>query len=238
MESGRITLSVRGNHEQQLLERIRHAAEDPGAGAWGLSMHPWFDADVARDAWPQWTAIIQTMPLAATITTRTGPVGLVHPPHPDPLPSFAVGLRPTPPVGGTFEGWRSKVNGNVNVNGRAARKSFTRTAGGRLTARALVRGQAKIEGLRQRHYTSRLRWHPARGAEFPLVKGQSTAALAPQRSNGDRPTAIATGLRQPPIHLYHIGHPQKSESDRQKRAYETSSWLNNPSAATPRAKMF
>ena len=73
----------------------------------------------------------------------------------------------------------------------------------------LCADRQKIEGLRQRHYTSRLRWHPARGAEFPLVKGQSTAAPAPQRSNGDRPTAIATGLRQPPIHLYQIGHPQK-----------------------------
>ena len=77
IESGRITLSVRGNHEQRLLERITRAEEEPDAGAWGLAMHPWF-ADVDRDAWPRWKTVIRAMPLAATVATRNGPVGLVH----------------------------------------------------------------------------------------------------------------------------------------------------------------
>ena len=77
IESGRITLSVRGNHEQRLLDRINRADEEPDAGAWGLAMHPWF-ADVDRDAWPRWKAMIHSMPLAATVATRERPVGLVH----------------------------------------------------------------------------------------------------------------------------------------------------------------
>ena len=77
IESARITLSVRGNHEQMLLERMTRAEEDPEASAWGLAMHPWF-AGIAREAWPRWSAMIRAMPLAATVATRNGPVGLVH----------------------------------------------------------------------------------------------------------------------------------------------------------------
>ena len=39
IESRRITLSVRGNHEQLLLDRITWAEEDPDAGTWGLTSH-------------------------------------------------------------------------------------------------------------------------------------------------------------------------------------------------------
>ena len=77
IESERITLSVRGNHEQRLLERITRAEEESEIGAWGLAIHPWF-ADVDRDAWPRWSAMIRAMPLAATVATQAGPVGLVH----------------------------------------------------------------------------------------------------------------------------------------------------------------
>ena len=77
MESGRIVLSVRGNHEQMLLERIEGAESDPGERVpW--RMQRWFMCDVARAYWARWKAMIQTMPIAATVRTRTGAVGLVH----------------------------------------------------------------------------------------------------------------------------------------------------------------
>ena len=76
MESGRITLSVRGNHEQMLLERIETAESDPDIRPW--AMHPWFPRDVERDGWTRWKAMIRNMPLAATIRTAAGSVGLVH----------------------------------------------------------------------------------------------------------------------------------------------------------------
>ena len=76
MECARITLAVRGNHEQMLHERIQAAHDNPDA--YGLRRHPWFVDDVERSAWPRWTAMIETMPIAATIHTRAGRVGLVH----------------------------------------------------------------------------------------------------------------------------------------------------------------
>ena len=76
MESGRIVLSVRGNHEQMLLERIEAAETEPGAR--GLTMHPWFARDVERASWARWKTMIRTMPIAATVRTRAGSVGLVH----------------------------------------------------------------------------------------------------------------------------------------------------------------
>ena len=76
IESGRITLSLRGNHEQMLLERMEAAEENPDA--YGLRMHPWFVDHVERATWPRWQAMIEAMPIAATIRTRTGRVGLVH----------------------------------------------------------------------------------------------------------------------------------------------------------------
>ena len=83
MESARIELSARGNHEQMLLERIE-AAESDRAGrtprtahAWWMA-HPWFARDVERTSWAQWKAMIRAMPFAATVGTRAGPIGLVH----------------------------------------------------------------------------------------------------------------------------------------------------------------
>ena len=76
LESKRITLSIRGNHEQMLLERIEARQENPQA--YGLTMHPWFLDGVEHADWPRWTAMIRSMPIAATIHTRTGRVGLVH----------------------------------------------------------------------------------------------------------------------------------------------------------------
>ena len=76
MESGRITLSVRGNHEQMLYERIKAAEADPNTHPW--QMHPWFAHEVKRGDWAHWKTMIRNMPIAATIRTRTGLVGLVH----------------------------------------------------------------------------------------------------------------------------------------------------------------
>ena len=69
-ESGRIALSVRGNHEQMLIERIEAAESDPDTRPW--TMHPWFPRDVERENWTRWTAMIRNMPIAATIRTRAG----------------------------------------------------------------------------------------------------------------------------------------------------------------------
>ena len=76
METGRIALSVRGNHEQMLLERIESAETEPGAR--GLMLHEWFTRDVERSSWTRWKTMIRAMPFAATIRTRAGTVGLVH----------------------------------------------------------------------------------------------------------------------------------------------------------------
>ena len=77
MESGRIALSVRGNHEQMLLERIQEVENNPDD--WRpLTMHPWFTRDVPREQWARWQAMLHSMPLAVTIRTAAGTVGLVH----------------------------------------------------------------------------------------------------------------------------------------------------------------
>ena len=77
MTSGRIALSVRGNHEQVLLRRIEVTETHPGEPTW--SMHPWFAREVDdRADWGRWKAMIRAMPIAATVHTRAGDVGLVH----------------------------------------------------------------------------------------------------------------------------------------------------------------
>ena len=76
MNSGRIALSVRGNHEQMLLRRIEMAETDPGERTW--TMHPWFARDVERADWGRWKDVLRAMPIAATVRTRAGAVGLVH----------------------------------------------------------------------------------------------------------------------------------------------------------------
>ena len=76
MESGRIALSVRGNHEQMLLKRIELAETNPREPTW--MMHPWFARDVARADWGRWKDMLRAMPIAATVRTRAGAVGLVH----------------------------------------------------------------------------------------------------------------------------------------------------------------
>ena len=77
MESGRIALSVRGNHEQMLLERIEAGEGDLGERIPWM-MHPWFPREVERASWTRCKAMIRAMPIAATIRTRAGSVGLVH----------------------------------------------------------------------------------------------------------------------------------------------------------------
>ena len=66
---------MRGNHEQLLAERIAARETDPDA--YGLRMHPWF-AGAERADWGRWKAMVEAMPVAATIRTRAGAVGLVH----------------------------------------------------------------------------------------------------------------------------------------------------------------
>ena len=76
MERGRIVLSVRGNHEQMLLRRIELAETNPREPTW--TMHPWFARDVERTDWGRWKDMLRAMPIAATVGTRAGPIGLVH----------------------------------------------------------------------------------------------------------------------------------------------------------------
>ena len=76
METGRIALSVRGNHEHMLLERLAVAETFPREMSW--AMHPWFLRDVERADWGRWQAVLRAMPLAATVDTWAGAVGLVH----------------------------------------------------------------------------------------------------------------------------------------------------------------
>ena len=59
-----------------LLERIE--AAEMGPTPWRLKFNPWFALDVERARWGRWKAMIPAMPIAATIRTRAGAVGLVH----------------------------------------------------------------------------------------------------------------------------------------------------------------
>ena len=77
MESGRIALSVRGNHEQMLLERMQEVENNPDDWR-ALEMHGWFIRDVPREQWGRWKTMIQAMPIAVTIRTAGGAIGLVH----------------------------------------------------------------------------------------------------------------------------------------------------------------
>ena len=80
MRDGRITLSVRGNHEQMLEEQIARVLNNADA-PWVT--HAWFEHEVAPDEWPRWRAMVRAMPIAATIATRAGAVGLIHAGPPD-----------------------------------------------------------------------------------------------------------------------------------------------------------
>ena len=74
-ESGRITLSVRGNHEQMLLEKL-DSAEREGRLPWTTPQ--WFVDEIPPADWPRWSEAIWKLPIAATVRTAAGPVGLVH----------------------------------------------------------------------------------------------------------------------------------------------------------------
>lgn len=75
LESGRITLSVRGNHEQMLFERLE-SAEREGRLPWTTPR--WFVDEITPADWPGWSEAIWRLPIAATVRTAAGPVGLVH----------------------------------------------------------------------------------------------------------------------------------------------------------------
>ena len=76
MRSGRITLATRGNHEQWLLERLEAEAYGEEDIEW--RRQGWFDTDVARTSRPRWAEMIAAMPIAATIETAHGDIGIVH----------------------------------------------------------------------------------------------------------------------------------------------------------------
>ena len=66
-----------GNHEDVLDKRIGRAERGIGnPEIW--PMHPWFPQEVARSDWSRWRTAIATMPIAATIETKHGNVGLIH----------------------------------------------------------------------------------------------------------------------------------------------------------------
>ena len=77
MDQGRIALSVRGNHEETLLRYLEMAT---GATTPRIVQHlcGWFLREVPRERWHEWITMIRTMPIAATVMTAHGPVGLVH----------------------------------------------------------------------------------------------------------------------------------------------------------------
>ena len=77
MNEGRITLSVRGNHEDILL---RYLEKVVGGTTPGIvqNLSGWFLREVPRERWHEWITMIRTMPIATTVGTAHGPVGLVH----------------------------------------------------------------------------------------------------------------------------------------------------------------
>ena len=74
---GRMTATVRGNHEQTLLESLERAIDDGSAHA-GEPRHDWFVDTVPKRLWAEWRRWLETLPIAATVETGRGPVGLVH----------------------------------------------------------------------------------------------------------------------------------------------------------------
>ena len=76
MESGRITLATRGNHEQWLLERLDAQASGEYDAAWRRER--WSDAEIEAGRGLRWASIFRAMPLTATVDTAHGAVGIVH----------------------------------------------------------------------------------------------------------------------------------------------------------------
>ena len=76
----RFTAVVRGNHEQMMLEWLWHGARfRSDAAAWRTHWSSWwFPSSQPREARVAWARALCALPLAATIETAGGPVGLVH----------------------------------------------------------------------------------------------------------------------------------------------------------------
>jgi len=86
MEGKGFDLVLRGNHEQMMLEAL---TENPrpqprrlsAAGAWALwqmNGGGWWRPRGAEDSAEAWIAALASLPFAARVDTRYGPVGLVH----------------------------------------------------------------------------------------------------------------------------------------------------------------
>ena len=76
LEQRRFALSVRGNHEHMLLEKLTRALERDGPLPW--TTPGWFVDQVPPTDWPRWAEAMWRMPIAATVRTGAGAVGLVH----------------------------------------------------------------------------------------------------------------------------------------------------------------
>ena len=82
--TGRITAAVRGNHEQMLLEHLEHCLENlasVGGGTAeppGTPWHRWIHNDVPPTHWEAWRAMLEALPIAVSVATRRGRVGIVH----------------------------------------------------------------------------------------------------------------------------------------------------------------
>lgn len=77
MNEGRITLSVRGNHEDILLRYLEAVVGGTMPGI-VQNLSGWFLREVPRERWHEWITMMRAMPIAATVETAHGPVGLVH----------------------------------------------------------------------------------------------------------------------------------------------------------------
>ena len=86
LKEGRIALSVRGNHEEMLDRALDTALETfNGTGLWHTypwlapagRVEDWFAWQDLED-WIAWRDLIAAMPIAATVETADGDVGLIH----------------------------------------------------------------------------------------------------------------------------------------------------------------
>ena len=84
--SSRFHLTLRGNHEQMMLEALAHGPpqrrprrRDNDAWAlWMMNGGRWWRPKSQDHSAQAWMNVLGTLPFAAQVQTRSGPVGLVH----------------------------------------------------------------------------------------------------------------------------------------------------------------
>ena len=162
METGRIALSVLGNHEQMLLERIK--AAEMGPTPWRLKFNPWFALDVERARWGRWKAMIHAMPIAATIRTRAGAVGLVHA---TPTTRHGDTMLAKLSAGDAAAMWTAiSSTARARNDARRAEHEGVPTEGDIHGVRAVLTGHAIVADVA----TSANVWHIDTGAGFPNAR--------------------------------------------------------------------